>query len=347
MAGRMRDLGDTHGAGQRIVTMDRPYGEAMGFGRQIGGATDAEGILEATGTDFVVRKTPAYTKDGREIPGTFAVETDGRRVFQGTVGSRHEPFQNRETAGFCEALCRAVSGDLVMEAGGFLKDGAIVWYQGRIAQDLTVRQTPAGPDRVQPFIWVLNAHVGESALIAQFSANRLFCNNQVYGLVKQARGAHAWQREAALGKAVSRIAIRHSRNMRERVREAETVIHAALGFFEQSVAEMRELESRAMSADEARAFAEKLIGDTEESIAEAERTLTERQRNSRIARRDRLVHLFSEGLGNFGRTRLDMQNAVEEFEQHHVARRGGSTLRDIVLAGRAPLADRSRRLLLA
>ncbi len=91
----MRELGDTHGYGQRIVTMERPYGEALGFGKKIEAGVSGAEIHRATGTDWEVEKVPAYIDNQKRIPGTFAVvrRDTGKPFGNGRcVGANYTPF---------------------------------------------------------------------------------------------------------------------------------------------------------------------------------------------------------------------------------------------------------------
>jgi phage/plasmid-like protein (TIGR03299 family) len=334
----MRELGDTHGHGQRIVTMEKAYGESLGFGKTIQDGMTGQEILEATETDWEVEKVPALanTPSGPvEIPNTFSViRTDTNTPFgQGRcVGANYTPYQNREVVAFAESMMEAADGDLKFEAGGYLKEGAIVWYQARIPHAIEVRATEHGSDTVEPFIFLLTAHDGTMSTTGMFTAHRPFCNNQISSLLRKGQ---------------NKITVRHTKTMHTRMDEAQRVLQGALGFFEAHVEEMRDLDKQAMTHKEMREFAEKLIGETEEALGEADRTISDAQQARRIAQRDRLTGLFNDGLGNVGRSRFDALQAVTEFADHHRPQDGdASRLRRLVL--QAPDQDikvRAARLL--
>lgn len=333
MAGRLRNL-DTHGPSQRIVSTDRVYGEAMGFGKRIPeGASGAE-IMELGNTNFDVKLVPAEA-NGHKIPDTFAViPSDTGRPFVGTVGKKYESFQNSECIDFIESFNELSEGEFTFETTGTLKDRAICWWQAKLPEGVTIREAEWGPDRMNLYLWLLTSHVGETSFLAKFTSGRIWCNNQTPSLIANREG-------------VSMVKISHTRNMRDRVAQARKVLAKAMGFFEQHVKEMRELDAIEMNAAEMRAFAEKLIGDTQESIAEAERTITERTARFREARIDRLEHLFQNGLGNVGRTRFDAYNAVTEMVDHHVSRHHTeSRFRATVMGEGDDLKARAARLLI-
>ncbi len=325
----MRELGDTHGHGQRIVTMEKAYGESLGFGKTIQGGMSGEEMLAATETDFEVMKVPAMaqTPSGPvRIPNTYSViRTDTNTPFGNgrCVGENYTPYQNREVIEFVESMMEAADGELNFEAGGYLKEGAIVWYQARIPHQVEIRQTELGSDTVEPFIFLLTAHDGTMSTTGMFTAHRPFCNNQIASLLRNGE---------------NKVAVRHTKTMHTRMDEAQRVLRGALGFFEEHVEEMRDLDKQAMSHQEMREFAEKLIGQTEEAIAASDRTITDAQQARRIAQRDRLTSLFTNGLGNVGRTRYDALQAVTEFADHHRPQDGdASRLRRLVL--QAPAQD--------
>lgn len=331
MAGRLHNFGDTHGAGQRIVTTRHTP-----FGKTIEEGLDADGILKATQTDYEVTKAPA-TVNGIRIPDTFAVLGRDGQPFQSTVGERHELFQNHEVVQFGQSLIDAADGHLVFVAGGYLKNGAVPWYQLEVPGEVVIRQTELGNDTIKPNIFLLNAHVGESSFLARFVSERPFCNNEIPGYIAR-----------ALKDVQGTVKLRHTRNMRDRLEEARRVMRAAMGYFEAHVEEMRELDRRAMSLQEMKTFAEDLIGETQEAIEESKRTISKRTQSFRKARVDRLVELFEKGLGNVGRSRYDALQAVAELQDHHVIRRNPETrFRTSVLGENDELKGRALRKLLA
>lgn len=331
----MLDRLDTHGKDQRIVSVDVPYGQAIGFGKKIEEGCGVDEILAATETDWEVGLDAVQTASGIALPKTFAVvrKDTGQPFGNGrTVGDGYTAYQNRELAEFAETLVGAADGSLRFEAGGFLGSGEIVWYQARIPNSIEVRQTELGSDGVDPFLFLLTSHNGTMSTTAFFTARRLFCNNQISSTLAGAR---------------NKVTVRHTRKMHERMVEAKKVLRGALGFFEHHVEEMRELDRVAMSAKEMRDFAEKLIGETQESLAEADRTITKAVAARRQAQVDRLGDLFATGLGNVGRSRFDALQAVAEFEDHHREVAGdASRIRRLVLdTGDGSLKRRALKLL--
>jgi len=262
------------------------------------------------------------------------IRTDNHTPFGNgrCVGDNYTPYQNRELVSFAESMMEAADGDLKFEAGGYLKEGAIVWYQARIPHQVEIRATELGSDTVEPFLFLLSAHDGTMSTTGMFTAHRPFCNNQIASLLRKGQ---------------NKITVRHTKTMHSRMDEAQRVLQGALGFFEAHVEEMRELDAQLMTSLQMREFAEKLIGETEESIGAADRTITDAQQSRRIAQRERLEGLFNNGLGNVGRTRFDALNAVTEFADHHRPQDGdASRLRRLVL--QAPDQDikvRAARLL--
>lgn len=333
MAGRLHSI-DTHGPTQRIVSTREPYAVAEGFGTKIPEGVSGSEILELSNTAFDVSLVPA-TANGIVIPETFAVVPgDTGSPFAGTVGKKYETFQNTECMAFVEALGAAGGADFKFEAAGTLKDRAICWWQAKLPEGITIRDSEWGPDNVEMFLWMLTSHVGETSFIAKFTANRPFCNNQIPSLIANNGNTNM-------------VKISHTRHMRDRVAQARKVLAEAMGFFEQHVTEMRELDAIDMNAAEFRTFAEKLIGDTEASIAEAERTITERTSRFREARIDRLEELFTGGRGNVGRTRFDALNAVTELADHHVCRHSAeSRFRAVVMGESEELKGRAAKLLI-
>lgn len=316
--GRLIDLGDTHGAGQRIVSsVDRVFGADAGFGKRIEGGFTAQEIMTATDTDFEVELRPALVAGPGglvvDIPNTFSVvRKDTGIPFGRTVGNQFTPVQNAELADFAATIASEYGQELRFEAGGHLRGGAVTWYYGKLAgTEATIRETELGKDRVQPGLFVLNAHDGTISMVGKFMALRMFCNNQIAGVLNQ--------------KVANQISLRKTKTIQGRMMEARRVLQGAIGFFDEHVAEMRALEAQPMDRREFSVFVDQLIGETQDAIEESNRTISERQRNFRLARRERLEHLFHGGLGNVGRSRFDAFQAVAEMEQHHVRRQNEET----------------------
>ncbi len=317
------DRMDTHGASQRIVTTTKPYGEAVGLGKRIPAGVSGAEILLATETDYTIELV-APNVNGKVVPGMLVPckrTADGGLDPFGAgraVGKGFTLMQNSDLIGFGEAVIESSGRRFEWEAGGYLGNGSIVWYQARMSEGLLIRETELGQDKEFPFLFLINAHNGVMSTTGCFTMNRPFCNNQIASILEGG---------------VNKVRVTHTKHSGQRLIEAARVLREALTFYDRHAEEMRRLDAVAMNQTEMRSFAEKLIAETRDAIDGASESIKASQAARDLAKADRLVELFGNGLGNVGRSRYDALQAVAELEDHHKpVRSADSRFRRLLLA---------------
>lgn len=179
-------------------------------------------IIEKAGLDYVVEKVKAYfmneeiTADGigeyaQPAPGhylTIARWQDRKPTVLGAVGDQYEVLQNKDAFLFFDPLIE--DGEAVFDAAGVLGRGERVWVLAMIP-DL-VMTVGAKEDRTVTYLLVTNSHDGSSSVTCAVVNIRVVCQNTLL---------------AGLSGAPSKIKIRHTKSMKDRLQEASRVMGVA------------------------------------------------------------------------------------------------------------------------
>lgn len=182
------------------------------------GITSSAEAIEICKLDWEVKLRQAYFHgpQGKLTPvepESYSVmrTSDGQPL--GLVGKSFEPLQNREAfAGFDGW---AKHGDLTYVAGGQVQGGKRVFIQARLGEDYLV----GGVDPVRPYALLYNGHDGTKALTVLMTPTRLSCANQL---------------AATLAKADTKVVIRHTKTIHERLAKCGE----ALGITQHRIADM-------------------------------------------------------------------------------------------------------------
>jgi phage/plasmid-like protein (TIGR03299 family) len=167
-----------------------------GLGTVLDHAANSDEAIRAAHLDWTVEMQPIQTKGGIEIPDTFAtVRTDCNAVL-GTVGSRYQIVQNRESFDFLDSLL--ADGVMKYESAGALKGGRIVWLLARLP---SVDAIADGDDSLR-YVLFSTSHDGSASIHAIPTSVRVVCANTL--------------RIATAGD----IGFRHTGNVTEKLAEA-------------------------------------------------------------------------------------------------------------------------------
>lgn len=177
-------------------------------------ATAAEAIL-AAGLDWQVKTVPllADLGDGMtcHCPDTQAVVRDSDLSILGTVGNRFQPIQNDEAFEFFDSAVG--EGQAIYETAGSLKGGRRVWILAKLPSTIRV----AGDDIVDQYLLLSNSHDGTSSCRVLFTPVRVVCQNTLGAALRNGKG--------------SGCSIRHSGNIKEKVRQAQETLGLATTYF--------------------------------------------------------------------------------------------------------------------
>jgi phage/plasmid-like protein (TIGR03299 family) len=257
-------------------------------------APTLEEALRLGGLGFDVEVRPLYTRlqpdpavpafiYSRAANACATVRTD-REAVLGVVSERYQPLQNRDAFGVLEPLLDA--GLASLETGGSLRGGRDVWMLVRFRVDSPAVQEVFA-DEVVPFGLISNNHAGQRRVVVQESPIRVCCANTL-SLALEGRSR-------ALG-------VRHTSSVEARTIEAAQRLWS--GLIERYETAARQYQAlKAFHLD--MALFRRLVLDIAAPVAaELERPdLTPRQEGVRarvLARRERLAHLWTEGVGHRG-----------------------------------------------
>ena len=128
----------------------------------------------------------------------FGEETE--EVALGMVGSRYVPLQNTEAFSFFEPFIR--NGWATFHTAGALGNGERVWVLAKLSGQIMIGRD----DAIDKFLLLSNTHDGSGAVSIRFTPIRVVCQNTLN-----------WAEEG--GSSV--IAVRHSKNIAERLKDAQ------------------------------------------------------------------------------------------------------------------------------
>jgi phage/plasmid-like protein (TIGR03299 family) len=251
------------------------------------------------------------TAGGIIVPDHRAVIRSDTKAYLAVVGMDWEAFGNREMAMIGEAL-QGESGATV-ETAGSLEGGKTVFLLLRMPNVMTVKAR-GGEDRTERYLLITQGHDGRTPVMVFFTDVRVVCANT------HAMAVNAWKSKSK-GKrrktaATSGFAIRHTRNMRDRVALAVSAMKEANNAFRERAEVFQAMADVTLTADAARDYFATVIPVAEDA---ADRAKT-RANNVR----SQLLTNYATGRGSdlAGSTLWGAFNAVTEYADHQRPIRG-------------------------
>ena len=122
----------------------------------------------------------------------------------GVVSERYSVVQNSEAFDFMDTLLQ--TGQVKYESAGALKNGRIVWILARIPGDIIV----GNGDVTRKYMLLHNSHDGTKAVRVSPTNVRVVCWNTLQVAINQKDNA---------------ISIRHNGNVKDKLRDAQRVLH--------------------------------------------------------------------------------------------------------------------------
>jgi len=273
-----------------------------GIATHVNGLLTSREVLEASGLNWRVEERPIQLVNGQTITTHKATVRGDTGAILGVVGKGFHPLQNSEVFAFADQLVG--EGKLEYVGAGTFNEGKKIFVQCRAVGN--VNEGEFGPievakdDVVYPYFLFVNAHDGSSAVNTINTEIRAWCTNSLNAAINSAKK-----------RANTRISVRHTKSMAERMQQAmETFVWAKVNHLNW--------------AKDARALAQKKI-DKEKELASYfdavfEVIPTEDVTTLTKNRRERLVELFETGAGNelpgVRHTRWAAVNAVTQFLGH-------------------------------
>jgi len=269
------------------------------IGADISKAKTVEEAMTLSETNFTATTQPLWAEDGSElvnVPSHRAVIRDDTGTILGVVGRGYDVLQPVECFSFLDRLVGDHS--LQFERGGCLRDGRLVWMLASVhgavfdvVPDDTVASRVLGVSRLDGSGSTVFAHV----------LDRFACSNAI---------------NAALSRARTKIKIRHTRNQRDRMNDAEKVLAFGRRQSEAFAVLCKSLARRQVTTDEVSAYVRTVApADNEEDVS----TQTQRIRAT-------VTQLFEQGVGAelAPGSAWQLLNATTEYTNHVRSVRGSN-----------------------
>ena len=258
------------------------------IGTRISSAKNIKEALRGSGLDWQVQKQMLYTKDAQPT-NYYGIRRLDNDVVIGSCKRRYEEIQNEDGLGmFDDAVARGV---LKYDTAGRLDHyGAKVFITATLNRQLDI-----GNDPVKQGLMLITSHDGSICNLVLSVFERIFCSNQISGLINSAK-----------------VRVKHTRGAfynLDRIRDyIDQVVYRGVAF-EQMGRQMKATKIDGLSVNR---FILSLGIDLKESKQAQEK-------------HSKIKHLFTYGKGNKGESVWDILNAVTEYVDHHSITRGANT----------------------
>ena len=150
-----------------------------GYGQVIMPEDDLDTIIRKSGADYDVIERPVFygvkNAEGKRVPitvpGKKALLRDDTQDFLSIVGSDYHTVQPKVVFEFFRELLKKQG--LVIETGGVLKDGNIVWALAKVDDSFRI----FGQDEYRPYVLVATSYDLSLSTVAMFTGIRVVCWN--------------------------------------------------------------------------------------------------------------------------------------------------------------------------
>lgn len=139
------------------------------------------GELQAVSTPLTIDEHGVTPATYINVPKKQAIIREDNNSVIGIVGSKYKMVQNMEVFNALDTLIDA--GDARYAAAGEYNGGASIWMVLELPQGINVANDPHAA-----FLLVKTSHDGSSSVVIKPIIERLFCANQVNGLISNKNG---------------------------------------------------------------------------------------------------------------------------------------------------------------
>jgi len=219
-----------------------------GLGQIVDGAMTAEEAIKLAHLDYEVAKVPNYALIGGrfvESPGSFSVHrTDTGDILGGRLGKGYTIVQNREAFSFFDSI---VGADYAMyETAGALGKGERIFITAKMPDMIRIAGTD---DLTEVYVLLTSSHDGSGSIIAAVTPVRVVCNNTL---------------NMALKDTISKVAVRHSSSVMEKLEEAHNVLGIAHKYTEELNQCFNVLAKKSVTDAQVKALVEELFKSEKE-----------------------------------------------------------------------------------
>ena len=142
------------------------------------------GELQAVRSPLLIDEHGVTPATYIEVPKKQAIIREDNSTVIGIVGKKYKMVQNMEVFNALDTLVD--SGDARYTAAGEYNGGANIWMLLELPQGIAVANDPHAA-----FLLVKTSHDGSSSVIIKPVIERLFCHNQVNGLISNSNGSRS------------------------------------------------------------------------------------------------------------------------------------------------------------
>ena len=278
-------------------------------GVDLTGEQSLDNVLERADLNFNVEKVPMHTPEGNEVTGKYLLRRTDNNFVLGTCGNRYQIVDNHTMFEPFHDVVKKTGA--TYESAGILGHGKACWVSARLGDDFKVRD-----DAYQRRVIMLSYHNGLQRN-SYFSYNhRVICNNMMASL-KSAANKNG-------------IGVKHTPTWDKSLELAITAFKQSIEDSSVFAKDIGKLVNAKMTKDQAAKFAERFFTDFKEIDPKEKKKISQRSATRLDNKIEQLVDLFNEGMGNEGKTRYDMFNAVTEYLDHRSVRTNANTGRRFI-----------------
>jgi phage/plasmid-like protein (TIGR03299 family) len=291
-------------------------------GTDLTGENNLDNVLERAGLNYNVEKVPMHTPEGNVVSDKYLLRREDNKFILGTCGKRYHVVDNDK---MFEPFHSIVENcDATYESAGMVSHGKANWVSARLGNEFEVRD-----DKFQRRVIMLVYHNGMQRNSYFTYNHRVICNNMMSSL-------NATSRKHGIG-------VKHTPTWEANLNLAGEAFAESISDSSRFQSSMAILANTKMTSGQAAKFSKKFFLDfkTPEKVKKEEKS--QRSKTRLKNKVDELVSLFEEGMGNEGKTRYDMFNAVTEYLDHHSVKKNTNNGRRFLSNLSGMQANKKRR----
>lgn len=261
-----------------------------------GNAMTASEAIESANMNWEVKTSTISTIiDGNvvEIPNWKTTYREDTGDILGVVGKSYKPVQNKTTFEFFDAVVG--NGDARYDTVGTLNGGRKIWLLAKFNESIELDNG----DNIDSYLLLKNSHDGSSALTMQWCDIRVVCKN-TFEMAKNSRTD------------LKRFYARHTKNVMQKANQAREILQLQTEYQKQLAEQINTLVEQAFDQEKMEHLAYHSLG-----IDNFQADDIQKYSGSVRANADTMIDLFSNGIGNKGKTKWDAYNGITEFTSHH------------------------------
>jgi phage/plasmid-like protein (TIGR03299 family) len=305
-----------------------------GLGQELAEPATAEEAIKAAGLDWEVQERKVYCRHSEdhmeEVLGWKALIRGDSHDTLSIQRDSYTPIQNTEAFEFFDEVVGEKKA--IYHTAGGLGKGERVWILAKLPDDIVIKEAK-DEDRVEKYLLLFNSHDGTSALRMIFTPVRVVCNNTLTWAMRQGEGQG--------------ISIRHTKNAKEKVAEAQRALGLAVKYYDDLGGLMNQMAMKKVTKKVLQKYLQTLVPDNPEA------KINTRTKNIR----DSILTTIRRGRGSEVKgvkgTWWAAYNGVTEYIDHERKYRGdtdraisSSRMRSIVFGSGARAKDRALTLAL-